>query len=345
MKIVHIYVPLLLLFATSCTTDFDIAADYQETTIVYGLLNNNDSIQYIKINKAFLDKNKGALLVAQDADSLYHQSVLAVVLEEWKNSVLINSYPLNKIDGSDDNLIKENGIFASSPNFLYKTTAPILENTDDDTYLYKLKISNTKNGQLVSAETPIVGRITNIRPSQSLPGNWASKSPYNIRWKSAENGKVYELRIIFNYTEKSKLTSIVDSLSLEWKIFSDIKSDDVEGKEAMSYQIESKNLFYFLNANLITDATVDREAISIDLIFYIGGETLNTFIEVTQANTGITQMQINPDYTNINNGMGIFSSRYDTTISNIPFSDAARDSFACGEITKHLNFVPVHPCQ
>ena len=45
---------LLLSFITACETDFDVNAPYQDITIVYGILDIDDSISYVKINKAFL---------------------------------------------------------------------------------------------------------------------------------------------------------------------------------------------------------------------------------------------------------------------------------------------------
>jgi len=59
----------------SCKTDFNVVADWQDISIVYGLLDPTDTAQYIKINKAFLDKNTSALIIAQNPDSLYYQNL------------------------------------------------------------------------------------------------------------------------------------------------------------------------------------------------------------------------------------------------------------------------------
>jgi hypothetical protein len=39
---------------TSCSTDLDVAAPYKENTVVYALLDKGTTIQFVKINKAFL---------------------------------------------------------------------------------------------------------------------------------------------------------------------------------------------------------------------------------------------------------------------------------------------------
>ena len=67
-KITFIFLLTSLLF-TSCESDFDINADWEEVTVVFGLLDQSQEKQFIRINKAFLG-NESAYLMAQEADSL-----------------------------------------------------------------------------------------------------------------------------------------------------------------------------------------------------------------------------------------------------------------------------------
>src|SRR3990172_3741195 len=116
LKFAALLLPLLI---QTCTTELELAADWKEITIVYGLLNYADTAHYVKINKAFLDKERSAFAVAKIGDSLFHNKTLDVKIEEYLNESLQNTYTLTKIDGNDDGLIKDpNGIFASSPNYL-----------------------------------------------------------------------------------------------------------------------------------------------------------------------------------------------------------------------------------
>ena len=66
----------------SCTTDFDTTAHYQDITVVYGLLDQTQPNQYIKINKAFLSETD-VLTYANDADSSNYPFILDIKLEEW----------------------------------------------------------------------------------------------------------------------------------------------------------------------------------------------------------------------------------------------------------------------
>ena len=53
MKLYQLFVCFLVVFS-SCETDFDVNAEWDDVTIVYGLLDPNNEIQLIKINKAYL---------------------------------------------------------------------------------------------------------------------------------------------------------------------------------------------------------------------------------------------------------------------------------------------------
>ena len=51
IRIAALIVLTTILFQ-ACKTDFDINAPWKESAIVYGILNQNDTIHYIKVNKA-----------------------------------------------------------------------------------------------------------------------------------------------------------------------------------------------------------------------------------------------------------------------------------------------------
>ena len=64
---------VLGLLISSCDNSLDILDEYKETPIVYGLLNKNDTVHYVRIQKGFLGEGN-ALLMAQYADSIYYDT-------------------------------------------------------------------------------------------------------------------------------------------------------------------------------------------------------------------------------------------------------------------------------
>ena len=60
---------------SACEEEFDANADYEETAIIYALLDSSRPVQYVKVTKAFLNTNTNALHIAAnepDSTHFYH---------------------------------------------------------------------------------------------------------------------------------------------------------------------------------------------------------------------------------------------------------------------------------
>src|ERR1035438_4039890 len=116
---------IVAVFSTifSCKNTLDINAPWKETTVVYGLLNVHDSVQYIKINKAFLG-NGNEFTYAKVADSINYGNVLTVTLQQYNNGNYVNTTTLIRTE----NMPKDTGIFATIPNVIYRTPAGFVIN-------------------------------------------------------------------------------------------------------------------------------------------------------------------------------------------------------------------------
>ena len=123
---------------------------------------------------------------------------------------------------------------------------------------------------------------------------------------SNDNGKIYQLDLIFNYTEKSGLDSNTKSLTSSLPLV-----DDSEDK----IRIDGEEFFNFLKLNISKDENIIRYFNGLDMLMTVGSEDLETYINVNKPITGIVQER--PQFTNINNGIGIFSSRYTYAERNI----------------------------
>ena len=121
----HLYIKLsglvfVLTFMFSCTTDFDTTAPYQDITVVYGLLDQTQPNQYLKINKAFLSE-KDVLTYANDADSNNYPFILDIKLEEWDtDGNFIKSYDFDTTTIYN----KEPGQFYNPEQILYNWIRP-----------------------------------------------------------------------------------------------------------------------------------------------------------------------------------------------------------------------------
>lgn len=325
----------LVLFATlycSCSTDFDLVSDWKDITIVYGILDKNSDTTFIKISKAFLDAKTNALTTAKIPDSLYYKH-LNVRLEELGSS-FGQMVTLDQVDGNKIGHVKRDGIFATGDNILYITSVTL---NPDRTY--KLTISDSDNGKIVTATTHVIGNMTIASPSVGQKISMLPGRNFVTRWKTAINGKVYGVMMTFSYKEYDEFSNtLLRDTSLNWTIVNQVIAGRSSGGEDMSYNVSGTDFFNFLKSSIPVSSGVYRVAGEIKFTFTAGGEEYYTYTQVSQAHNGLTSGQVLPDYTNVSNGMGLFTSRTVQVQDKITLQNITIDSIACGLMTKNLNF-------
>jgi len=276
----------------------DLLAPYKEVMVIYGVLDPTDSVQYIRINKAFLGEGN-AYTFAQVADSFQYADVLDVKLERYKNNNFAGAINLERFEGPP----LKDGIFATAPNYLYRTTG--LDSIYQDSE-YKLVVTNTQTGNVATSKTVIVskvGSITNPASFQTAVDFADPDNQFIAKFTRGNNAKYYDLNMRFNYYE----TEIANPSNTQ-----------------------IKSVFFRVNG------LVTRTARSVDLIWVGGAEELYTYYQVNRPPTGINQSI--PQYTNIDGGIGIFSSKYSDAMNNKLLSSRSLDSLSNGAITKDLGF-------
>ena len=130
----------ILTFTTSCSKDFKLFDDYKDITIVYGLVNIDDSISYLRIEKAFLtygDMYESALI----ADSNLFPYKLDVKLETGNSEIIFDTMTIFN---------KKGGIFYAPKMQVYYANTKNKFNDIDD---INLIIINPKTKETISAKT------------------------------------------------------------------------------------------------------------------------------------------------------------------------------------------------
>lgn len=146
--------PLLLsaiIGISSCSDKFDIAAPYKEVTVVYGIMNMNDTAHYIRIQKAFMDESKSAVDMAKEEDSSFYKNLKVELIESdipEKNSVK-RRLQLTRVQLTDKD---NNGAFFPSPNYAYRVELPDQSYKFSPFWAYKLIITNQENGRVDSSK-------------------------------------------------------------------------------------------------------------------------------------------------------------------------------------------------
>ncbi len=313
---------------SACDNDIDLLAPYKEIGVVYGLINPKDTVQYVRIQRAFLGEGN-ALTMAQVPDSTYYGDVLDVQLIRIKNGTVLGSIPLTRFIAAD----KAEGVFPSSPNVLYKTNGETIFRDSD----YKLQVKNNQTGYEFSATTPIVDSMRVQRPAVNSAATigWASQFPYTVEFATAANGKVYNLTIRFRYTEEVIANGTLTQKSIDW-VFPNILVSNPSQITTIEKEIEGEDFYKFVASKIKEDPSVERFAGSMDFIFTAGAEFLANYISINQATTSI--LTTIPQYSNVEGGTGIFSSRF-IQVSPNKFMDApSLDLLRTGPHTGNLNF-------
>lgn len=324
---------IVLVFLGACTNEFELNAPAKEIPIVYGLLSRADAVHYIRVEKAFIDETTSALTLAQDPASLYFEAVTVELVRERNGDAFI----LQEVDGSEVDLERAPGIFATTPNILYQINAGELDLQEGEMYRLNIRLAGSDEA-LTTATTPIVGDLRLNRPipgDQKPPLRILEDDEITIVWGADETAELFDVTMILHYEEfdPSDPNSVVQK-SLDWTLAKSLTGTDGPNRA----EPEGIEFYQFLKANIPVDATLQRVFKTIDIQIDAGGTELFNYINVGQANTGITSAQVIPNYTNLSSGLGIFASRNALIEKGFVLDASTKEVLRNSELTKDLNF-------
>ncbi|MFH1296433.1 MAG: hypothetical protein ABIJ04_04065 [Bacteroidota bacterium] len=318
-------IPGFLLF--SCKKELNLNADWKDVTIVYGILNQLDSAHYIKVTKAFLGPGN-ALEYAQIPDSSNYLMKLNVTLEAWSGSNLIAVYPFDTTTIST----KDTGIFYFPNQLLYVNDSVL-----NPVYDYTLVIINPETQERITSQTALIRPFYVGKPFAFQSITYDPGKNSKAEWTSAIGGKRYQIIVRFYYQE----TSVMDpsqsvEKSVDWLIIPSKLSKSDEGGEMLEASYSNDGFYAMLHTKLDVNPDIFRVARRLQYYFIVAANDLNTYIEVTQPSNSIIQEK--PTFSNIENGIGLFSSRFVQVIDSIQLSQRTKDEIRNNSLTWNLGF-------
>ncbi len=323
------------LLLASCNNDLELTAPWKDIPVVYGLINHQDTAHYIRVEKAFLDPETDAFTLAQIADSLYYDQ--AVV--KLRNTATGQTWTLERVDGNLEGYVRQPGIFAQAPNYLYKIRGDVIGLQGGEELEFILERGDDK--EPVTATTRV---LEDMHFATGLPGDKLSfryTSDTRVAWVPGPYARVFDLIMYIHYreTDPDNPGNVLDK-TLVWKVRKGIERELSGGQPASSVLVEFPGLeFYqFMANNIEANEAVVRAFQSIDLEVVGAGAEFKELLDISQANVGITGAQELPRYSNLSEGVGIFSSRVLLRKDGIVLTPESRDSLALGIYTKKLNF-------
>lgn len=324
----------------ACSTELDINGDYRETTIVYGILDPSEQYQYIRINRAFLGEGN-ALEFAQIPDSTNYPYILDVKIQGLNSS---NQVVSTSISTDTIWVYKESEVFYSGYQPVYRVKMPFvkMENNDsiflDDDLTYKLTIVNPVTGNVIESTTPVINSFNIDKPFYNYIDpriNFAPDNSSSIEWKSPVNGKRFEVKFLFTYYEQydSNPTDTITKV-MTWKVGT-VTSSNLLGGEEMQINYNNHDFYYLLSKQVEVRPDVVRHPGVVQLVITAGTDELNTYININNSSSSIIQER--PLFTNISNGMGIFTSKFEIR-RTYKLNSTSIDTLLYGIYTHNLNF-------
>ncbi|MCB0572313.1 MAG: DUF4249 family protein [Phaeodactylibacter sp.] len=334
MRILGIFALLVTasFFLGSCSTDFELEADWKDIPVVYSFISTQDTAHYVRIEKAFLEPGGNALEIAKVTDSIYYANITV----ELQNLNTGQSYTLQRVDGNDEGYPKDDGLFANNPNVLYKIPASVANFQGGNQI--RLTINRGDELEPVTAETTVLNEIDSISSSPTrVIRRWLYQESKKISWRPGPEAKIFDVRFIFYYKEAQPTTpTVFERKSVEWvvdrSVFNETNSDRVE-TEAFG-----ESLYSFLGNAIPKSNGEIRQFDGMELVVTGAGEELYQYVRVARSNTGITSSQSIPTYSNMSEGLGIMTSRYTMRRPGFRLQEEALDSLISGVYTKGLGF-------
>jgi len=326
----------------SCSNDLEIIDEYKDIPVVYGLLNRNDTNHLVRIEKGFLGEGN-SLLFAQNPDSIYYDTSVVVikVFERIINGALDTLICFPKFD-----VIKDEGLFTDQEHVVYQLNRYTRNLDGSITYdssfalkddaIYTLEITNKLNGKVTKGSTKIVNDLFQLTLFPSTKINLASTFPYNVKISSADNGKIYGLIMRIKYKEINNSNGYIFNKYVDYYLSNQV-SRTANGGEDLIFLLNGDPILSFIGRNISPNSSVRRPVtfVTADFIFTVGSEDFYNYVQINAPGNTVNYI---PDFTTLDNGKGIFSSRLIQTVSDIKFNSPTQDSLLNGRFTSGLFF-------
>ena len=331
MRKVFFAICIVFSFA-SCSNDIELFAEWENIPVVYGLIEADGNDQYIRIERVFQGQEGNAFDAANNIDSVYYNNAYVTLTNETTGSFAT----LEKTEVSATNgWVRNEGLFVSDPNFLYKLDSDELSFNPGDAL--RLEIYNDGEDTPFTSATTTILEPVDYQESDSEILSFRTGKPTGFVFEHGPNAKIFDLIIYLKFQEFNQEDQSVTDKTVKW-----IASQGVTIPESSSsfynYSIQGDGFYSILLSNLEKDPAILRFFSTMSVEFIVAGTELNDFNEIALVNTGITSAQEIPTYTNLTSGLGILSSKASSVVEGLTLSEVAMDTLRNSDLTAELNF-------
>ena len=343
MKKLLLLLPVVGLFLAACSNEFEVTAPWKEVPVVYALISPDDTAHYVRVEKAFLDPEKSALEIAKIPDSIYYpENKITVFLERDSDK---KRFQMTRVDGAKEGYPRKDGIFASSPNWLYKVKPtpgqPVLEAGKK----YNVVVKRADGQPDVTGSTTVPGDCIFSSPNQVQTPPLIGFKPdntFDVQWRTDINAVYFNIYFTVRYRDEAPDGTVLAKNAATWKAAVNVTRDPNPLSGGNVYRgtapLSGDAFFAFLAANIPAANGTFRYFENCDLTLEGGALDLLKFNEIASASGGITGAEVIPSYSNMSEGFGLFMSKNSTTLINVRITPETVKEMNLLDITKPLNF-------
>ncbi len=304
-----------------CESDIVVFQEDITTPVVYCLLDQDQPIQSLRLSRSY--SSYRASEPPDSPDSINLKRALDIALEQVKGGVVEKRVFFKPVD-----IEKDSGFFPLTEHWIYQTDMEILSDTR-----YNLIIYLDDSDKIVYSTCTTVAPFEITNPAYPLIRNLHFQTDHNPQfyWTGSVNAGIYQLGFILHYDEISatEMERKKVDLSFNTKFVAD------ESARFINQSINSNQFYIKLNEQLISDPGLLRKFVGIDSYIVCGGTELAYLVKLQTSGQTFSLME----YTNILNGIGVFSSILSRQTNGFILTDQTIDSLAYGHYTYDLNFL------
>jgi len=273
--------------------------------------------QYLRINRGFSTSGDPHDYTQVNDSVNYPDNAFQVFLEEYKDDVIVGE----AVEYEPVSRQKEPGLFSNESNCVYKTNTPINEECD-----YKLRVIDRESGLEISGWATVLGTIT---VDESF---YQERAFYRVNYP-AEDMNEYE--------------GSLDPTEHEYYIMRFLYWEYVDGETYFKYVdwvpgLDAQNAlkdddtntqlfdqcYEYLATQIEVDPGLKRRARGVDYMLALPGKELQSFITVYEQPTN---PHFFPEYSNMDNGSGVFGCKYGYTYFGLKLKKRTIDTISWGQ--------------
>jgi hypothetical protein len=301
----------LVVLTVSCDQDIDINDNWEDVGVVYGLLNPNATVNWVRIERGYLGTEPASASFNQP-DSLYYDTLQVFLYGIDDDGDTLDTRELIK----DQSINLDSGLFTTEDYRLYRTEEtipPSLGRLDQDLTYHLRVVKVGTNFKDTKASTELVEpRISSTsgfrfsRPNPNVTPNQRPEYTGQIAWYDSDRAEMYEIDVYFFYRELDTTTGVTISKSFKIDFETQIGpfSPTTRPRESNKNQ---HNLYEAIAANVPVNEDMLRFYDKMRIEIWAGGEMLRRYTQLNEPSTSLSQTR--PEFMQVDNGIGMLSSR------------------------------------